>query len=418
MSRFPSLLSLLALLLGLGLVACPAPRTGDDDDDATADDDDATADDDDATADDDDATADDDDATADDDDATADDDDATADDDDTTPPPPPEPTITAVDPAIGELSGGTAVSITGSGYLDNTPGVTTVMFGANPAVGCLIASDTTLQCTTPEGDEAAPVTVSVSNANGSDELVDGYTYELIPWLYAADGKTGLDGDFYRIDPADGSAEVVGPVGFSITGLCMRPDGAVFGTESTQSGNQGNARLISIDPETGAGTVIGELFDGTLYHSSTADCTFVGDRLIGWSEFGDDPIEIDPATGAVTVIPNTGVSSSGSGIAMHPDGTLYFVPGRVNGALYIINPDTGVGFEGPTLSGGTYDNINSMAFLGETLYAIDTQDMGSTSSQQVLVTIDVTTGVMTPLGPLPTPIDSLVGNIPFEAPPSR
>ena len=383
MSRL--LLALLALF-ATALVACPAG----DDDDASTDDDDATA--------------------ADDDDATGDDDDS-GDDDDATTPPPPAPTITAVAPATGPLGGGTPVTITGTGYLDNSPGPTSVLFGANAGVDCLIATDTELRCTTPEGAAAEAVTVSVSNANGSDELASGYTYEVVPMLFAADGKTGLDGDFYVIDPSDASATVVGPVGYSITGLCMAPDGSLFGTESTQSGNQGNGRLISIDPDTGAGTVVGDLFDGSIYHSSTADCTFVGNRLLGWSESGDDPVEIDTTTGAVTVIPNTGVSSSGSGIAMHPDGTLYFIPGRVNGNLYIINPDTGVGFEGPALSGGTYDNINSMAFIGETLYAIDTQDLGSTGSQQVLVTIDVATGVMTPIGPLPTPIDSLVGNIP-------
>ncbi|MCO4771506.1 MAG: hypothetical protein KDA24_15850, partial [Deltaproteobacteria bacterium] len=51
------------------------------------------------------------------------------------------------------------------------------------------------------------------------------------------------------------------------------------------GNQGNGRLISINPETGAGTAVGDLLDGGTgtYHSSTADRTFVGDRMIGWSE---------------------------------------------------------------------------------------------------------------------------------------
>ena len=390
MSRFLTLL--FSLLFGFALLGCPPAN-----DDDAADDDDATTDDDDATGDDDDATGDDDDAT--------------------TPPPPPAPTLTAVTPNSGPMAGGQQVELTGTGYLNNDPGVTTVMFGATAGVNCLVANDTTMQCTTPEGAAEGAVTVSVSNANGSDELVDGYTYEVVPYLYAADGKTGLDGDFYRIDPATGAAEVVGPIGYSITGLCMRPDGALFGTEATQSGNQGNGRLISINPETGAGTVVGDLFDGSIYHSSTADCTFVGNRMIGWSESGDDPVEIDTATGAVTVISNTGVSSSGSGIAMHPDGTVYFAPGRVNGNLYIINVDTGVGFEGPAFSGGTYDNINSMAWLDGTMYVVDTQDMGSTSSQQVLSSLDLATGTLTAIGPLPTPIDSIVGNIPTPAPTS-
>ena len=94
---------ILALFLGLAMVAttgCPADDDDDsavgDDDDATGDDDDATGDDDDATGDDDDATADDDDATGDDDDATSDDDDATGDDDDSTTAPAPPLEFTSV----------------------------------------------------------------------------------------------------------------------------------------------------------------------------------------------------------------------------------------------------------------------------------------------------------------------------------
>ena len=331
-----------------------------------------------------------------------------------TPTPEPDPpTISEVDPASGPIAGGVWVTVIGSGFLNSDPGVTEVSFGADDAPECLIINDEGLRCLTPAGPDGA-VTVRVDNDNGEATLEEGYTYEAPRVLYGADGKTGEPGNFYIIQPDTAESELVGPVGYAITGLCMDPDGALWGTESTQSGSRGyNARLLAIDPETGVGAPIGELFDGAINHNSTADCTFVGDRMVGWSESGDDPIEINTTTGAATVIGDSGVSSSGSGIATAPDGTVYFVPGRVNGSLYTINPTTGIGFEGPTLSGGTYDNLNSIAYLNGVLYGIDTQDMGSINSLQVLVSIDVTTGVMTPIGDLPTGIDSLVGSVPVE-----
>ena len=134
-----------------------------------------------------------------------------------------------------------------------------------------------------------------------------------------------------------------------------------------------------------------------------------DKLLGWSETGDDAITIDTSTGEVSVIGDSGVSSSGSGIAVDTVGTIWFIPGRVNGNLYIINPLTGLGFQGPALSGGTYDNINSLTFFNGQLFGVDTQDQGTTSSLQNLVRINTTTGVMTTIGPLPTGIDSIAAS---------
>ena len=65
----------------------------------------------------------------------------------------------------------------------------------------------------------------------------------------------------------------------------------------------------------------------------------------------------------------------------------------------------------SLSGGTYDNINSLCFLDGAFYGLDTQDIGSFSSLQNLVRIDVVTGAITTIAPAPTGCDALVGNVP-------
>jgi len=314
------------------------------------------------------------------------------------------PYIISITPDTGLVAGGTVVLISGGNFDAPGAGTVAVTFDGTAATDLLVLNDLTIQCTTPPGTPGAASVVSVSTSHGSATT----TFNYAPGIYAADGKTGAAGNLYLLDPETGASTIVGPVGYAITGLAFAPDGKLYGSQSTQSGNRGNASLILIDPATGAGTPVGELLDSSTgtYHNSTADIAFHNTTLLGWSETGDDPISIDTATGAVTVIGDSGVSSSGSGMAVDTEGVVWFVPGRVNGNLYIINPTTGVGFEGPALSGGTYDNINSLTFLDGTLYGVDTQDLGSVGSLQVLITIDTATGVITPIGPIPTGVDSI------------
>jgi hypothetical protein len=317
----------------------------------------------------------------------------------------PELALAEIIPATGFVTGGTEVLLSGVGFAAAGGGDPNVTFAGVACADIDVINDQTLRCTTPPG-PFGNADVVVENAYGTATLPFRYF-----GILAADGKTGEPGNLYAINPETGESVTIGPVGFAITGLALSPDGSIYGSQSTQSGNRGNANLISIDPVTGAGTVVGPLEDTAtgVFHNSTADIVFVGERLLGWSEFGDDPIEIDPATGAVTVIGNTGIASSGSGLAASAEGTVHFAPGRVTANLFRLDPLTGLGTEGPLLSGGTFDNINSMTMLNGVLYAVDTQDQGSITSLQVLTTIDPVTGVMTSIGPIPTGIDSIVGS---------
>ncbi|MDX3240114.1 IPT/TIG domain-containing protein [Streptomyces sp. ME03-5709C] len=80
------------------------------------------------------------------------------------------PTVTALVPTSGPASGGTAVTITGTG-LDSTESVT---FGGAAAPFTAISA-TTLSAVTPPG-TAGPVDVVVTNPAGSDTVADGFTY--------------------------------------------------------------------------------------------------------------------------------------------------------------------------------------------------------------------------------------------------
>lgn len=80
--------------------------------------------------------------------------------------------VTAVNPNAGPVAGGTAVTVTGSGFVAGA----TVSFGGVPAVDVAVANDTTITATTPPG-APGPTAVVVTNPGGaSSTLTDGFVY--------------------------------------------------------------------------------------------------------------------------------------------------------------------------------------------------------------------------------------------------
>lgn len=87
------------------------------------------------------------------------------------------PSITTVDPAQGATVGGTQITITGA----NLTGATSVTVGGKPCTSLVVASDTSLTCTTPSG-SAGAADIVVTTPNGSVTKTGGFTY-------VADGAT-------------------------------------------------------------------------------------------------------------------------------------------------------------------------------------------------------------------------------------
>ena len=87
----------------------------------------------------------------------------------------PPPTLTGISPVSGTAAGGTAVTITGTGFLAGA----TVSLGGTPATGVTVVSSTTITATTP-AHAAGAVDVVVSNAEQhAGTLPNGYTYTAI-----------------------------------------------------------------------------------------------------------------------------------------------------------------------------------------------------------------------------------------------
>lgn len=84
------------------------------------------------------------------------------------------PVVASVAPARGPTSGGTSVTITGTGFTDGAD----VDIDDTPATDVVVVSSTQITATTPANDVAGPVPVTVTNPDGQSEtLFSGFTYE-------------------------------------------------------------------------------------------------------------------------------------------------------------------------------------------------------------------------------------------------
>jgi len=108
------------------------------------------------------------------------------------------PTLSSLAPPRGPASGGTQVTLLGSGFLDFAPGTNTVRFGGVAAAAVAVVDDRTLVCTTPPH-ATGLVSVSLANANGSAELAGAYRYDpvidvtgVVPGTGSARGGTRVE----------------------------------------------------------------------------------------------------------------------------------------------------------------------------------------------------------------------------------
>ncbi len=85
---------------------------------------------------------------------------------------PPKPKVTSVAPSAGLTSGGTSVTITGTGLSD----ATAVSFGATNAAGLIVHSPTSVSATTPAGTGTVDVTVTTPDGTSPIEPADRFEY--------------------------------------------------------------------------------------------------------------------------------------------------------------------------------------------------------------------------------------------------
>ncbi|MGA9797564.1 MAG: IPT/TIG domain-containing protein [Terriglobales bacterium] len=159
----------------------------------------------------------------------------------------PAPTVTLISPNSGTTAGGTAVTITGTGFLSGA----TVSLGGTAATGVTVVSATSITAKTPAHASGA-VNVVVTNTDAqSGTLTNGYTY-----TSSGGGGSIAFVQVKSATPQTASASVA--VTFTTAQTLGNLNIVVVGwndttsTVSTVTDNRGNTYTLAIGPTTGTG----------------------------------------------------------------------------------------------------------------------------------------------------------------------
>lgn len=224
---------------------------------------------------------------------------------------------------------------------------------------------------------------------------------------------------FTIDRTTGAATLVGSTGLAdgVSGLRFDPTtGVLYGLMGSPCTG---ARLVSLDPATAAGTVVGALVGQGFDGSTTEACAGGGDALAfapdgtayaGGYVFGIAfLLKVDKATGAV--LESHPVLDPTSGLAFDPSGILWVSHGNAmfTATLHTVDPATGAYTSALPLS--EFVIVSDLAFTPDgTLYA-------SLPSENMLATIDTATGLVTRIGSFGSVVSKMSGIAFSAAPPT-
>ncbi len=130
----------------------------------------------------------------------------------------PAPTVTSINPTTGVTTGGTAVTITGTGFLSEA----TVKVGGTAATSVTVVNATTITATTPAHAAGAASVVVTNTDNKSGTLTNGYTFTApagnnpAPTVTSINPATGVS--------TGGTAVTITGTGF-LTGATVQVGGA-------------------------------------------------------------------------------------------------------------------------------------------------------------------------------------------------
>ena len=151
--------------------------------------------------------------------------------------PSPTPTITLISPNTGPATGGTTVTIAGSGFT----GTPTVTFGSTAATGVTVNGGVSITATVPAGSPGA-VSVTVANADGkSGSLANGYTYIGSPTVTS-------------VTPSNGTTLGGNTVTITGTGFAAVPTVTFGGTAATNVSFTSSTSITAVAPAHAAGAV--------------------------------------------------------------------------------------------------------------------------------------------------------------------
>jgi len=155
-------------------------------------------------------------------------------------------------------------------------------------------------------------------------------------LYGTLGYGGTSATLVTLDPTTGATlSTIGAVGFQVNSLAFNiADGKLYGTTG---GNGGSHFLIQIDTTTGAGTQIGSGLGANVVNLAIN----AAGTAYGWADdvvIQDDLVSVNLTTGTAAVVGDSGLNTSGNGMAFDGAGTLHFV--NAGGNHYTVNTADG------------------------------------------------------------------------------
>ena len=228
------------------------------------------------------------------------------------------PTVSSISPSSGTLSGGTAVTITGTGFA----GANSVQFGGIPASSFTVNSATQITATAPAHPGAGTVNITVRTAGGTSAInaADQFTYIAVPAISSVSPPNG---------PAAGGTSV------TITGSGF--DGATavrFGGTNASSYTVNSPTQITATAPTGTGTV--DITVITAGGTSTAgQFTYIAVPAIS---------SVSPSNGPAAG--GTSVTITGSGF----DGATAVRFGGASASSYTVNSPTQITATAPAGTG--------------------------------------------------------------------
>ena len=203
----------------------------------------------------------------------------------------------------------------------------------------------------------------------------------------------FDGVLYDIDPLTGAASNPRNTGInSLAGIEFSVDGTLYGLSTFGSSPNPNS-LFRVDPRTGASTLIGttgiEVTEGGLAFDPTSGL------LYGCQAKGQDLLYTFDLSSAKAAVKGTIVSSGDiSAISFDDRGTLYAID-QLEQSLLTLDPSNANIIKSTDLSislgstlGMDFDPSSGIMYVAD----------GSSDGTDTLYTVDLSTGVLSPVGP--------------------
>ncbi|WP_010408787.1 cadherin-like beta sandwich domain-containing protein, partial [Citromicrobium sp. JLT1363] len=319
----------------------------------------------------------------------------------------PIPTITAIAPAQGPASGGTAVSITGMGFLT----VSNVTFAGVGADALTVVSDTRIDVTTP-ANAAGSVDVVVTSPGGAATATDGYRF--LSGDAALSGLAVSEGTLTpAFDPAQTDYAV--SVGSTVEAMTLTPTASDTDATITVAGNavaSGSASApVTLSVGTTSIAVVVTAADGTTRQYSVAVTRAAPPTIAVYSSNGGvQPI----ANGTTSATPGTDFGQ----VAVGSSGSLTFLIFNEGDADLVISGLTTsamAGFTLPAASSTTVAPGGSYEF--PIVFAPKTD--GSFDTTITITSNDPATPSFTYslYGTAAAPVPTISGIAPAEGPPS-